>query len=40
MHTFLYVISCSSYFLLKITSIPALNYEVQVRDLKQRKLQT
>jgi len=38
MHTFLYVISCSGYLLLKITSIPALNCEVQVRYLKQRKL--
>jgi len=40
MHAFLFVISCCSYFLLKKNSIPALKCEVQVRDLKQRKLQT
>jgi len=40
MHAFVFVISCCSYFLLKITSIPALKCEVQVRGLKQRKLQT
>jgi len=42
MHTFVfvYVISCNTYLLLNITSIPALKCEVKVRDLKQLKLQT
>jgi len=40
MHTFLYVISCNTYLLLNITSIPALKCEGQVGDLKQLKLQT
>jgi len=39
MHTFVYVISCNTYLLLNITSIPALKCEVKVRDLKQLKLQ-
>jgi len=40
MHTFVYVISCNTYLLLTITSIPARKCEVNVRDLKQLKLQT
>jgi len=40
MHTFVYVINCNTYFLLNITSITVLKCEVQVRDLKQLKLQT
>jgi len=39
MHTFVYVVSCNTYLLLNITSIPALKCDVKVRYLKQLKLQ-